>query len=86
MPGSFTCWENIQKCIFSWKWIHSSPGSCFKNLLTILHGMWDPSSQPGMEPMPSALAAQSLKHWTSREVPCPGSYSGPSHIQKSALF
>ena len=24
--------------------------------------------KPGMEPMPSALGTQSLKHWTAREV------------------
>lgn len=24
---------------------------------------------PGIEPLPPALEAQSLKHWTSREVP-----------------
>ena len=26
-------------------------------------------SRPGMEPMPPALGAQSLNHWTAREVP-----------------
>ena len=26
-------------------------------------------AQPGMEPMPSALEAWTLNHWTSREVP-----------------
>ena len=26
-------------------------------------------SQPGIEPMPPAVEAQSLNHWTAREVP-----------------
>ena len=26
-------------------------------------------SQPGIKPMPSVLEAQSLNHWTAREVP-----------------
>ena len=25
--------------------------------------------RPGMEPLPPALGAQSLKHWTAREIP-----------------
>ena len=29
----------------------------------------DLSSQPGMEPMPSAVEAWSPNHWTAREVP-----------------
>ena len=28
-------------------------------------------SWPGMEPVPTAFAAQSLSHWITREVPCP---------------
>ena len=28
--------------------------------------------QPGIEPMPLALGAQSLNHWTAREVPIIG--------------
>ena len=31
--------------------------------------MWDPSSLLGIEPSPPALEAQSLNHWTAREVP-----------------
>ena len=34
------------------------------------HNMWDLSSQtPGTEPVPLALEAWSLNHWTTREVP-----------------
>lgn len=32
-------------------------------------GMWDPISWPGIEPGPPALAARSLRLWTTREVP-----------------
>ena len=31
--------------------------------------MWDLSSQTGIEPMPPALKAWSLNHWTTREFP-----------------
>lgn len=31
--------------------------------------MWDLSSQPGIELMSPALEAQSLNHWTARDVP-----------------
>ena len=30
-------------------------------------GMWNLVPQPGIEPGPSALGAQSLSHWTTRE-------------------
>ena len=32
-------------------------------------GMWDLSSRLRIEPVPPALEAQSLNHWTAREVP-----------------
>ena len=32
-------------------------------------GMWDLVPWPGIEPRPPALEAQSLSHWTTREVP-----------------
>ena len=32
-------------------------------------GIWDPVPQPGMEPEPLALGAQSPRHWTTKEVP-----------------
>ena len=31
--------------------------------------MWDLVPGPGIEPVPPALGAQSLTHWTTREVP-----------------
>ena len=37
--------------------------------LAVPHGIWDLSSQPEMEPMLPAVEAQSLNHWTAREVP-----------------
>ena len=36
--------------------------------LAALRGMWDLSSL-GIEPMPPAVEAGSLNHWTAREVP-----------------
>ena len=33
------------------------------------HGMWDLSSLTRDEPAPPAVEAQSLNHWTAREVP-----------------
>ena len=38
-------------------------------LIATLQGMWDLRSPPGMEPMPPAVEARSLNHWTAREVP-----------------
>ena len=37
--------------------------------LFLLHGMWNLCSQPETELPPPALKAQSLNHWTTREVP-----------------
>ena len=34
----------------------------------IFHGTWDLVSQLGIEPRRPALGAQSLSHWTTREV------------------
>ena len=31
-------------------------------------GIWDLSSQPGMEPVPPAVEAQGLNHWTASEI------------------
>ena len=31
--------------------------------------MWDPVPRPGIEPGPTALGAQNLSYWTSKEVP-----------------
>ena len=35
----------------------------------MLRGMWDLGSQPGIEPVRSAVEVQSLDHWTTREIP-----------------
>ena len=32
-------------------------------------GMQDLSCRPGIEPVPLAVEARSLNHWTAREVP-----------------
>ena len=37
--------------------------------LAELHGKWDHSVLPGMEPMPSAVEVWSPNHWTTRKVP-----------------
>ena len=37
---------------------------------TVICGMWDLVPRPGIEPGPHALGAQSLSHWTTREVSC----------------
>ena len=34
--------------------------------------MWDLSSRPGIEPVPPAVKARRLNHWTAREVITPG--------------
>ena len=36
--------------------------------LAMPRGMWDLSSPTGIEPAPPASKAQSLTHWTAREV------------------
>ena len=41
--------------------------SCGTRILSC--GMWDLVPRPGIEPGPPALGAQSLSHWTAREVP-----------------
>ena len=40
----------------------------FKLLVSPL-SVWDLSGQPGIKPVPPALEAQSLNHWTARKVP-----------------
>ena len=39
------------------------------DMWTLSWGLWDLVPWPGMEPRPPALGAQSLSHWTTREVP-----------------
>ena len=41
----------------------------FVFFLDVLHSLWDHSFQPGIEPGPMALKAQSPNHWTAREFP-----------------
>ena len=36
--------------------------------LAMLHRIWESSFQPGIEPMPLAVKAWSLNHWTARKV------------------
>ena len=35
----------------------------------LLVSMWDLILRPGIEPRSSALGAESLSHWTTKEVP-----------------
>ena len=46
----------------------SFPASCPFLSLAMLCGMWDLSSLTRAEPVPPAVEAQSLNHWTTREV------------------
>ena len=41
-------------------------------VLSFSCGRWDLIPWPGIEPGPPALGAQSLSHWTTREVPSTG--------------
>ena len=43
--------------------------SYFFNLLAALHSMWDLNTLTRIKPIPPALAAWSLNHWTNREIP-----------------
>ena len=38
------------------------------SMRTLNWGMWDLVPRPGIKPRPPALGAQSLSHWTTREV------------------
>ena len=38
-------------------------------------GMWDLSSQPGIQTMPTAVEAWRFNHWTTREIPDHSSYT-----------
>ena len=42
-------------------------------MLSLRCSMWDLVPWPGIEPRCPALGAQSLIHWTTREIPSPGS-------------
>ena len=41
----------------------------FVFLLDVPHSLWDLRFQPGIEPGPMALKAQSPNQWTAREFP-----------------
>ena len=59
-------------------------------MLGLSCSMWNLVPSPGIKPQPSALGAQSLCHWTTREVPllcilatssyCPLLLLGPYHF------
>ena len=42
-------------------------------------------SQPGIEPMPPAVAAESLNHWITREVPRDDYFTLVAHRQLGSL-
>ena len=50
------------------EWFFSIYLSIYVFIWAVPCGMQDPSSQPGIKPVPPALGGQSLNHWT-REVP-----------------
>ena len=43
-------------------------------------GMWDLNSRPGIEPASLVVGAQSLNHWTAREVPEATAYMRESRV------
>ena len=50
--------------------VHSSREMKKKKIIWPYHtAFWILVPQPGIEPMPPALEAWSLNHWTTREVP-----------------
>ena len=58
-------------------------GSFFsRSMQTLSFDMWDLVPWPGIEPRPTALGEQSLRHWTTREVPIHSFfYEWPEKIQ-----
>ena len=77
-----TCGELSSACVSPEPWGslsqgHSSsskvrPACLFFFFLAAPRGMQDLSPPPGIEPVPPAVGARSLNHWTAREVPvCP---------------
>ena len=57
----------------------------FLNVLAAPCGMQDLSSQPGMEPVPPAVEAQGLNHWTAREVPRTLVFEFRTHLDNSGF-
>ena len=44
------------------------------------HGLWDLSSWTRGEPIPPEVEAQSLNHWTGREVPSRVLFKGSEYL------
>ena len=65
-------WAAIYGVAQSWTWLKWLSSSrvlvAVRGILSLHCSMWDPVLWPGMEPRPPALGAQSLNHWTTREV------------------
>ena len=59
--------------IYLFVWIHQILVATSKiftcGMQTLSYSMWDLVPWPGIEPGSPALGAQSLSHWTTREVP-----------------
>ena len=53
---------------------------------TLLCSLWDFSSQPGIEPRPSAVRTQRPSHWTTRKSPCYQTYLRSSFYVLSKLL
>ena len=67
LTGSFwTSWSRSSKFLFFKK---SFCLFVYLFGLQVACGMWDLSSPPGIKPVPPAVKAQSLNHWTTREAP-----------------
>ena len=58
-------------CLFIWlPWVLAVAWGIFSyGLWTLSSGMWDLAPRPWVQSEPPALGAQSLSHWTTREVP-----------------
>ena len=57
-------------CARSWLQ-HGGPSTFIEPCRMFSFSTWDPVPRPGIEPRPPALGAQSLSHWTTREVAYP---------------
>ena len=57
-------WDFFHIYLFIWLYL-----VLVEAIWTLICGMWDLVAWPEMEPRPPALGAQTLSHWTTREVP-----------------